>query len=72
MSSSNIETSAYAMQAFGELLAHYSVANKGDIEFDDALGWLIAYLGQYIEVYNSINSGAKIRIAELRKEDSDE
>ncbi|MCU7836016.1 MAG: hypothetical protein KZQ83_12310 [gamma proteobacterium symbiont of Taylorina sp.] len=45
MSASNIETSAYAIQSLGELLAHYSIANNGEILFDDTTGWLINYLG---------------------------
>ncbi|MCU7837027.1 MAG: hypothetical protein KZQ83_17470 [gamma proteobacterium symbiont of Taylorina sp.] len=67
MSSSNIETSAYAIQSLGELLAHYSIANNGNIEFDDTSGWLINYLGQYIETYSAINDNARARIIELQE-----
>ena len=70
MSSSNVETSAYTIQSLGELLAHYSIAKNGDIEFDDTLGWLINYLGQYIEAYSMINGNARARIIELQEDQS--
>ncbi|MCU7837615.1 MAG: hypothetical protein KZQ83_20540 [gamma proteobacterium symbiont of Taylorina sp.] len=68
MSSSNIETTAYAIQSLGELLAYYSIANNGEISFDDTSGWLINYLGQHIEAYNVINGNARARIIELQEE----
>ena len=67
MAASNAESTAFDIEALGQLLAHHIGSEDGDVSLDPGIGWMFNHLGQYVQAYLSVESSAVHRLSKLKE-----